>query len=337
MPEYSSLAYARSASPDYDEEFFDDMLRMFTDMGRGEVSKYMYDRGEDTADNNLWEEIVKVRTDYYVPQADSELMDEARGELARYVPSGVPYVDFGVGGSESFKRYVLPTMRSLASSEYFGLDFDQKILDQIESDRTTLSDIDVHTVRTDFFTPSNRIIAPTPALGVMNGITLTNMYGSLNDASPAANLVGALKYLSQLTNHGWLLLSIDTNQDRESLLKMYLTPLNSKLNIAPLPRMELDLPVRGFDASLFEYTPEWFPEKQLLVHLATASEDQEFMLGDYSIQVREGQKLHLFNSYKFRQSFFEECCCKASVGVVRSWKHQSGVMLYLLNDTRRVF
>jgi len=188
-------------------------------------------------------------------------MDEARKDLPRYVPSGIPYVDFGVGGSESFKRYVLPTMRLLASADYYGVDFDQKILDQIESVRPTLSDIDVHTIRTDFFTPSNRIISQTPALGVMNGITLTNMYGSLNDTSPEANLIGALNNLSQLTNHGWLLLSIDTNQDRESLLKMYHTPLNSKLNIASLPRMEAELPVSGFDSSLFEYTPEWFPEK----------------------------------------------------------------------------
>ena len=90
MPEHTSLAYARSASPDYDEDFFDDMLRMFTGMGRGEVSKYMYDRGEDTPDNNLWEEIVKVRTDYYVPQADSELTPAVRQEAVSasyWIPS----------------------------------------------------------------------------------------------------------------------------------------------------------------------------------------------------------------------------------------------------------
>ena len=58
LQEHTQQVKARGTPSSYDEEFFDAMLQMFMGIGRGEVGKYMYDRGEDAPDNNLWEEIV---------------------------------------------------------------------------------------------------------------------------------------------------------------------------------------------------------------------------------------------------------------------------------------
>jgi len=97
--------------------------------------------------------------------------------------------------------------------------------------------------------------------------------------------------------------------------------------------MASQLPTTNFDPALFDYQPEWLSEQQLVAHMAVATEDQDFKLGEYPLQVKAGEKVHLFNSYKFRQEFFEECCPKANLEIAKSWKHESGVMLYLLKDS----
>ena len=339
MNSAQQLTQVQRAAPElfaaYDEDFFNDMLMMFLHMGRGEVSKYMYDNSSFESDTFLWEKIVKSGSDYYVPEADSSLMHLAREELARFIPEGTPYADFGVGGQSSFERYAKPTMELLKSKSYIGVDFDQNTLNRIKAIEPQLNGINITPVCLDFFKPTDLIVSKTPALGVMNGVTLGNMYGALSDYDVKGTLVAALKYLSQLTAYGWLLVSIDTNQDEESLLKMYLTPLNSHLNIASIPRMAAQLPVTNFDPSLFIYKPEWRPEQQLIAHLATATEDQDFELGEYPISVKRGDRMHMFNSYKFRQDSFEDCCPKAGLEIEKSWTHKTGVMLYLLKDVSR--
>jgi len=326
----TAAAFAKTTTlPEEQGAFFDDIHRMFLGLGRGEVGKYMYDN-PTSEQNNVWADIVGTKSNYYIPEAERTLLKEAKSSIIDALPKRTAYIDFGAGCETSFKRNAMPLMQSIGTTDYYGVDFDQKILDQISMSDNQPDGITIHPTRMDFFIPTYKVISPAPALGVMNGITLTNMYGSLYENDIGANLVRSLKYLHQLTNNGWLLLSVDTNQDAQSLLDMYLTPLNSKLNVSSLPRMEAQLPVSGFDSSLFDYDPEWFPEKQLLAHQATATEDQDFSLGGHELQVRKGDKLHLFNSYKFKQPFFETCCSLANLNIQGSWKHDSGVMLYLL-------
>lgn len=327
----SANAFARSDMDMSEEQlaFFDDMHRMFLGLGRGEVGKYMYDNPK-MEKNNVWEQIVNTKSDYYVPQAEVALFEKARKELPHLVPQGTAYVDFGVGGEPSFKRYVLPTLECMGSKEYFGLDYDIKILRKLKAMSPGFLGLSLHAIQTDFFLPTTLAISSQPALGVMNGITLGNMYGALYEQQIGDNVVRALKHLHRLTNNGWLLVTIDTNQNEAALLKMYLTPLNSQLNVSSLPRMEQQLPVKDFDASLFDYSPEWFPDRYLLAHLVTATENQDFLFGDYRLSVEKGQKVHLFNSYKFPKSFFETYCAKAGLSVIRSWDHETGIVLYLL-------
>ena len=311
---------------EYDQEFFDDMYEIFLGLGHGQAGKYMYDSGG-------WEDIIEAdTTDYYVPRADSYLLNLARDELPQHIPFGTPYIDFGVGGAESIQRYAAPIMRLLGSPEYNGVDCDQKILDQAKSLEVTLEGINVRTHKMDFFNPPKVGLTGTSSFGVMNGVTLGNMYGSLFEKDLETNLANVLKGLSVVTNHGWLLISIDSNQDKDSLLRMYKTPLNSRLNIASIPRAAAQLPMLGFNPDLFQYEPEWMPEQQLVAHIAIATQSQNFMLGNQNIIIQKGQKLHLFNSYKFRQEFFESSARKAGLTPIKFWRHETGVMLYLLRD-----
>jgi uncharacterized SAM-dependent methyltransferase len=321
-------------SYNFDQEFFQDMLGVFTGLGRGEAGKYMYNNGDGDqgTETNLWEAIVTTNSDYYIPKADSDLLNLAQRELSKYIKPGTTYIDFGIGGLQSFRRYVVPTMKAIGSNHYHGVDFDRNILDQITNAQTSFNETKFTTSCFDFFQITQQpALAAKPALGVMNGVTIGNMYGALHDLGVSVNLALILKHLMRLAGNGWLLISFDTNQDNDLLERMYLTPLNSKLNIASLHRMELQLPVEDFDSSTFVYEPEWLPDHRLFAHLATSTKNQNFKIGDNRIYLEKNQKIHLFNSYKFPQKLFEESYLQVGLRVCRYWEHDTGVMLYLLS------
>lgn len=323
MTENKALSLA--SSKEYDQKFFDDLVELFMGLNSGHVGKYIYD-----AKN--WGKIITHSKDYYVPTGDDELLAQAGQEIKELVPQGTPYIDLGVGGSESIKRHALPIIRELHSESYTGVDFCEPLLREAKSLESVLG-IPVGTVQTDFFKSSAPTISETPALGVMNGLTLANMYGTLRDVNNDLNLTTSLKTLSRMCGRGWLLLTIDTNQDQKSLTQAYDTPLTSQLYLGVLSRAARDLPIRGFNPLLFTYKPVFNRELQLLAHTAVASESQDFDLGKYHFHIKKGQEVHLLNSYKYSQSFFESCCLKAELAPIKQWKHKSGMMLYLLRDS----
>ncbi len=323
---------AINGTPEYDVDFLDDMLGVFPDHTgyapkSGKCGKYIY------AEHN-WGDFIAHSENYVQSNTDAVLMQEALNDCASWgVPDGASYVDFGVGGAISFKKYALPIMKRLRSNAYYGVDYCEQFLQEIKALQPELEHaVTIKTQRMDFFAPTNKRMTGTPSLGVMNGLTLGNIEGSLNDGDIAASLVTALKYLLQLCGHGWLLVSIDTNQNEAEQKKAYLNPENESFCLNVLHRMKQELPTEGFDPCLFSYDVEFHAEKQLLAHMAYATATQDFKLASHLIHVEAGQRIHLFNSYKYTQEFFESCCLKAGVNTVKCWTHKTGVMLYLLKD-----
>jgi uncharacterized SAM-dependent methyltransferase len=324
-----------SVNLSYDKNFYNDMYGVFPNMygaapKSGGVGKYIYD-GEN------WNNIVKHSSDFYVPRGDHELTMQAFRDIGDLgVPNGTPYVDFGVGGPASFLDYALPIMQKLGSRQYTGVDYCEKALARIKAlESRFCNERIIKTERMDFFKPPGKVVSMhAPALGVMNGITITNMYGTLEDGNIELNLVSAMRYLSKLCGQGWLLLTIDTNQNEHSLRKAYVTPLNSSLYLKVFSRMATELPVEGFDPQGFVYDPEFRSNLQLWAHMARATKTQDFLLGGQPIHVEENQKIHLLNSYKFCQDFFEVCCQKANLSIIKNWSHETGMMLYLLKDKK---
>ncbi|MDD2325239.1 MAG: L-histidine N(alpha)-methyltransferase [Alphaproteobacteria bacterium] len=318
--------------------FFNDVLDLFMGFRSGHVSKYIYEAPEDslserTDEKVLWGAIIEEgQTPYYLPKADNELLCRARQDLVGLVPSSTPVVDFGVGDIESFVKHALPVLKALKSDYYVGIDFCEAYLERIQKRYNADQKIKIVTVCDDFFEPQIKTVTPVPALGLMTCSTIGNIHGTLHDSHYDANLSRALRILARLTNHGWLLASLDTNQDAARLYQGYQTELLARLFLTVFRRIPVELGSIGFDPSLFVYEPEWHPELQLFAHMARATAAQDFRLGDYRLHIAKGQKFHLLNSYKFEASFFEACCDKAGLAVQQVWHHETPMKLYLLKD-----
>lgn len=63
---------------------------------------------------------------------------------------------------------------------------------------------------------------------------------------------------------------------------------------------------------------------------AIVNRDMQFTLGTRPIFLYEGQEFHMKNAYKFRPEFFEHCCERVGLKVVRAWSDSSPAKVYLL-------
>ncbi len=338
MKALKQTSYSVLAPEPYNEEFFDDLLELFLGTKTGHVGKYIY---EDSAElqaakrehDYLWKDVIEQENpSYYLPKADNVLLQTALSTIGDVVPLETNVVDFGVGGTAAFNAHIRPFLDALSSPSYVGLDFCEGYLDAIKEKQADLPSIKISTVNMDFFESQRNPVSPTPALGIMTCGTIGNIYGSIRDRNVDLNLTRSLKTVSSLTKNGWLLISIDTNQTESSLMAGYATSLMERLFLTVFERAPKELPLQGFNPSLFTYAPEWHPEVQLFAHIAEATQSQDFMLGDYQLHIERGQKFHLLNSYKFRQDFFESCCDKANLEILKVWHHESPMKLYLLMD-----
>lgn len=306
-------------------ELMEDSLDLWSGLNSGHMGKYIY-----SAHN--WNEITECSDNYYIPKADADLVDMAACELTKLLPSGIDYVDFGVGGTAAIKRHALPIIQQISANRYIGVDYNQDLLDQALNLVTESINTKIEIIKTDFFNFELPPISNHPALGVMNGLTLTNHYGTLFDREIARNLVPTLKYLAYLCGQGWLMVAIDCNNSEQSLKQAYITPLNSQLYLRVFHRMADELSIDGFDAAAFTYAPEWHADKQLFAHMAQATKDQRFSLGGYQFHITAGQKFHLLNSYKYQREWFEQACTQANLSIIKRWDHETPMKLYLLRS-----
>lgn len=321
----------------YDESFFEDSLDLFLDLRSGHLGKYTYGEEALTQQTHTdghpdWHKSVNEEDNsYYLPSAEKNILSQATLDISKWIPGNTSVVDFGVGGIDSFKELLVPLLNKIESGAYYGIDFCQPYLSAIKTKGPLLCKARIHPIHKDFFL-SSTTITPDPALGVMLCSTIGNMNGSVREKIVGPNLVRALRTISKQTNRGWLLVSVDTNQASNALQNAYETPAVEQFVLSSFRRMARELPMEGFDPTLFTYAPEWHADIQLFAHIAVATADQDFTLGSYRLHIAKGQKLHLLNSYKFAPSFFEACCDQANLEILQVWHHESPMKLYLLID-----
>ncbi len=333
----TSLHHSSSFSSDlFDEDFFDAALGLFLEMQSGHVGKYIYacppSNGSSEKGRN-WSAVGgKDNKGYYLHTADNALLQQALSDLDLFFPRRTNIVDIGVGEISAFHKNILPVIRKIQSPVYYGIDFNQSFLDTIKKEEPFLKDLKIIQNKMDFFFPSTKVITPAPSLGIILCSTIGNIDNPIKEKGISLTLTRSLKTLSHLTKNGWLLVSLDTNHDKKSLEEGYRTPPVERFVLTFLSRIANELPTVGFNPALFRYAPEWHPDIHLFAHMAEATEDQNFTMGAYRLQVKKGQKLHLLNSYKFPAAFFESCCDKANLEVLNVWHHESPMKLYLLID-----
>jgi uncharacterized SAM-dependent methyltransferase len=137
-----------------------------------------------------------------------------------------------------------------------------------------------------------------------------------------------LKRLGTLTSNGWIVISYDGNQDRESLYKAYQSRYFQRFirNIFYRAAVELSQNRVGeagfsdsYDPGGFDYEAAWIPSAHLLANFVVANKSQDFAIGAHSIHVKKGDLFLVLNSFKYTSDVFERGCQNANLQVVAHW------------------
>ncbi len=289
--------------------------------------------GKSMSGAELWAEIEAAELNSNDPNlfsAEETLLRKVSQEIEHQLPAGTPVLEMGTGTPNAFRKKTQLIMRAIHSNEYICVDESRAFLNELIAS-TALSGINVYPIEDDFFEgdPSYFNDIERDALICMFGSTIGNIVAPLNNQLPERALIEHLNTMAHAINNGYLLLSFDANQNGEKIVFFYEKQELFQLNT--FYRMAAELPIQGnFDPQAFEYEATWIPSLGQLAHMAVVTRNMDFTLVDTKISLRKNQRLHLKNSFKFTPAFFEHCCSKAGLDVIKSWTDESLTHVYLL-------
>ena len=270
-------------------------------------------------------------TDGNIFNAEEHLIEtKVRHELPEYVPEGVRVVELGPGTFAAFRKKTLLIIRALKGKTCTIVDKSHAFLESIYGSKAQLGMENLERVEDDFFQPQRCYNDnDDEALVTLLGSTLGNMLGPLRDELPETALVNALENVANATRKGWLLVSIDTDQDGDRVQNYYKKQEEFQLNI--FDRLIAEGLVDGrFKRDAIKYDTEWRPSSGQLGHIAVIKRKLKFALAGMEIALRKNERLHLKNSFKFKPEFFEKCCGIAGLELVKVWSDNSTTQIWLL-------
>ncbi len=319
--------------------FLQGSIDLFTGRRCAHMGSYQYvdhkgmRNGQSLSGAKLWAEIEALELssgDTNLFRSEERLLQKVAAEIYHFLPEGTPILEMGTGTPNAFRRKTLLIMMALRSIEYICVDESRAFLEQLVSNKA-LSKFKVKPILDDFFNGDKCYFdeQDRDVLTCMFGSTIGNIVAPLSDAPPKEALTQHLSLIAQAMNRGRLLVSFDGDCNGEKIKAFYTKQALFQLNT--LYRMAAELPIKGnFDPDAFAYEAKWQLSSGQLSHMAFVQKDMAFNIGGTEIFLKEGQCLHMKNSFKFSPAFFTECCEQAGFRVEKLWSDPSLTHVCLL-------
>lgn len=329
----------QETNPHYDQGFFDRCVGLFTGTESGHMGADMYQHhdghycGQPMSGVLTWDNHAKFGT---IPQLERHIFDNHITDVVKHIGNEVPVVGFGPTAG------IRKLVAEMKSPTYVPVDSCNALLAREKEQFALNKNIKVEPAVMDFFEGTPTTLINQPALGVLAGLTITNIPMPAPKEEPDTALVQTFRHFSRcMPAGGYFLVSTDINQNGDAVKELYNEKWHKLFGVNFLYRMELELPTTGFAPDHFVYEPMWDAKSSLLAHTIRATKAQIFTLGHGSnaveISVKEGDIFHYNNSFKFRPQFFEACAEKAGYKIERIWGDKSTIRLYLFQLPRLLY
>lgn len=330
----STLKFHEIIRPPISQSFYEETLNFWLRREEGHVGPSMYQhhagrQGQKSMSGvSTWADHEKNGT---LPQKGKQLFLETIHHVVDELPRRMPVVEFGPGSMEDAQTIINATQ----TRTYIPVDCSLENLRQASRLVSFTKDCMVKPAIVNFFSKDNCALIDEPALGVFLGLTIGNIPGPIPSTEPRDGLVQTLSNLLRaMPQGGALLVSVDVCQDGATNVARYNEPWHRIFSVNHLYRMEAELPMDGFNPDGFTYEPVWYEHCGLLAHTLRATEEQTFYMGknrEERIDIKQNDVFHCNNSYKFRPDFFEDCAEEAGLDVIKIWKGDSSIWMYLLD------
>lgn len=236
------------------------------------------------------------------------------------------FVDLGTGDYQAINTKTLPLIQSLQANRYIAYDVNQHYLDKAKK-IISKQGIFVRTNEFDFFNSDLPKQEKHSILSLIGG-TIGNL--SLGGNTFLGLSLLLTRFRRSVSFGSYFLISFDSNQNKYELNHSY-------QECAPIRRLFEDVLWRiqrdtsfDFNPQLFEYKGIWHPHEHRYAHYVEAKEDCTVVSGSgRSWLIRQGQRLHVQNSYKFPVSVMERAAENAGWKTKKIWT-ETGRVHYIL-------
>ena len=292
-------------------------------LGAWQYSDSHYE-GDPVHGASLWEAFLKASLDYYPLRSEIELIQHHAGRLLNPQREPVVLVDFGPGPRQAVFDKTVPIARLFKSvAAYCPIDISRDYLLAVcQTLHAENPSIPMQAFNLDFFADDIPLPEGPARLGLFFGSSISNIEGSPTDGLPEDEIVRQLARLRiALGPRGALLMAYDANQDKDSIMRSYLHPLQIAFGSNIMHRIKRDLPVYGdFEPEAWRYEPVWHAATHQLCHTVVCERDQTFWLDNERFSIKAGERFILNNSYKYPVQKMQEWGARAG------FAHQDCVM-----------
>ncbi|MGD9649966.1 MAG: L-histidine N(alpha)-methyltransferase [Dongiaceae bacterium] len=275
----------------------------------GNLSPYMYASPLGANDAVNGEELFNRLCNhpaYYLRNAEAELIQTCRHAFADLVGEKVTLIDLGTGPLESVQKKPLPLLQALVNpTAYVGVDYCRHYVDEaVAAVANQFPGLPVLSLNTDFTQATDL------AQNFHNPVFLLlgNVVGNFpySPIYPNPDAVAFLQKIKNAMGHrGLLVVGQDCNQILSTLLAAYQNEAAANWMLNLLHRLRRDARVQ-LNVEAFDYYAEW-NERNYCMEMGVSSRvNQLITMWGRSFPLKAGQKLHMWNSYKYSSLLFQE-------------------------------
>lgn len=314
---YAAPAAAPETVGPVDARFADDVRVGLTASPKSIPCVYFYDaRGSE-----LFEQITR-RPEYYLTNAEAEIIRERAGEIAELAPDPVQVVELGSGTSEKTVTLLEALLGVNERVVYLPVDVCGHVLTESAATLVELMpELVVRPIRARYRSGLEHVNGDD---GPILLLWLGSSIGNLDREQAAAFLECVTRRLAAGDR---VLLGVDLMKDRETLEAAYndVAGVTAEFNLNVLARINRELG-GDFDLGRFRHVAVLNEREGRIEMYLESLADQTVSVEALGLSVafKAGERLHTENSHKYTREQIDELAARAGLTLERQWLDSRG-------------
>lgn len=273
--------------------------------------KFFYDeRGSE-----LFTEITR-QPEYYPTRTEMKLLADKSARLQSLIGDDSVVIEYGSGSSEKIRLL----LESLQPKIYAPLDISRDYLARsAEEVAAEFPWLEVHAACIDYtkdfalpFDFDERKVGFFPG-------------SSIGNFAPADARIFLSRVRQQLGDDGALLIGVDMKKDRAMLERAYndAAGMTAAFNLNVLNHLNRDFDA-DFDTDRFDHLAEYNADEGCIQMFLVSCEAQCVTLGETTVNLDAGERIHTENSHKYSADEFLEMAASAGFEDNECWQDENG-------------
>ena len=281
--------------------FLNDVLKGLQSFPKYLDSKYFYDKKGD----ELFQKIM-ASDDYYLTDAEMEILTEQKTEIADAVLTGAETLDvieFGAGDATKSIHLLREFYERKSIANYFPIDISKNIIDLLDKNiPNKIPGLNIHGLHGEYFEMLEEAdrISEKKKLVLFLGANIGNFKFN---AMPAF----CRKLRSQLSMGDMVLIGFDLKKDPKKILAAYddAEGITSQFNLNLLNRINKEL-AANFDLNNFEHYAMYDPDSGACKSYLVSMKEQQVHLSGTVISFKKDETIFMEISHKYSISQIDE-------------------------------